>query len=413
MESWYRSMEVAQKRTFWACLTGWALDAMDVQLFAFVIPTLLGVWGMSKSQAGVIGTAALVTSAIGGVVAGVLADRIGRVKVLQITILWFAVFTGLSAFTNSFHQLLITRSLQGLGFGGEWAAGAVLIGEVVDKRIRGRAVGTVQAGWPIGYALAALAYYVTFTLLPAHIAWRVLFLVGVLPALSVIWLRRHVDESPAFEAVAERRAATNVGDTFRLIFSRGIAKSTLTASLLAAGALGGNYTILTWLVTYLRQTHSMSVGLTTWYLAINILGSFCGYVGAAYLSDLLGRRNTFVLSALGATAAVLIYTFGSVSGTPMLLLGFLVGAFQSGIVSGMGACFTELFPAQIRASAGGFSYNFGRGFGSLVPAAVGISSAQYGLGSSIGVWAAASYGLVFLAALAMPETRNKELELHV
>lgn len=413
MESWYRSMNVAQKRTFWACLTGWALDAMDVQLFAFVIPTLLTVWGMTKSQAGLIGTSALVTSAIGGVVAGVLADRIGRVKVLQITILWFALFTGLSAFTNSFHQLLITRSLQGLGFGGEWAAGAVLIGEVVDKRIRGRAVGTVQAGWPIGYALAALAYFVTFSLVPQHLAWRVLFLLGVLPALSVIWLRRNVDESPAFEAGAERRASTNVGETFRLIFSPGIAKRTLTASLLAGGALGGNYTILTWLVTYLRQTHSMSVGLTTWYLAINILGSFCGYVGAAYLSDLLGRRNTFVLSALGATAAVLIYTFGSVAGTPMLLLGFLVGAFQSGIVSGMGACFTELFPAQIRGSAGGFSYNFGRGFGSLVPAAVGITSAQYGLGSSIGVWAAASYALVFLAALAMPETRNKELELHV
>jgi MFS family permease len=188
---------------------------------------------------------------------------------------------------------------------------------------------------------------------------------------------------------------------------------TLTASLLAAGALGGNYTILTWLVTYLRQTHSMSISGTTGYLAINIFGSFCGYVGAAYLSDLLGRRKTFVLSALGATLAILTYTFLPVVGMTMLLLGFLVGMFQSGIVSGMGACFSELFPAQIRASAGGFSYNFGRAFGSLVPAAVGITSAEYGLGPSIGAWAAASYALVFVAALAMPETRNKELELHV
>ncbi|CAG4887975.1 MFS transporter [Paraburkholderia saeva] len=413
MATWYGSMNPPQKRTFWACLMGWALDAMDVQLFAFVIPTLITLWGMTKSEAGIIGTSALITSAIGGVLAGLLADRIGRVKVLQITIVWFAVFTGASAFTHSFHELLITRSLQGLGFGGEWAAGAVLIGEVVDKRIRGRAVGTVQAGWPIGYALAALAYFTIFSLLPAETAWRALFMVGILPALSVIWLRRNVKESEAYLAVKTAGARGSIGGNLKLIFSRGIAGKTLTASLLAGGALGGNYTILTWLVTYLRQTHSMSVGVTTWYLAINIFGSFCGYVGAAYLSDMLGRRKTFVLSALGATLAILTYTFLPVVGVTMLLLGFLVGMFQSGIVSGMGACFSELFPAQIRASAGGFSYNFGRAFGSLIPAAVGITSARYGLGPSIGAWAAASYALVFLAALAMPETRFKELELHV
>jgi MFS family permease len=413
MTSWYRSMNPPQKRTFWACLMGWALDAMDVQLFAFVIPTLITLWGMTKAQAGIVGTAALITSAIGGVLAGLLADRIGRVRVLQITILWFALFTGLSALTHSYHQLLLTRSLQGLGFGGEWAAGAVLIGEAVDKRIRGRAVGTVQAGWPIGYAMAALAYFIIFSLWPADVAWRLLFFVGLLPALAVIWLRRNVPESEAFKAVADVRKKTSFAGNFALIFSRNVLPRTLTASLLAAGALGGNYTILTWLVTYLRQTHSMSISGTTGYLAINIFGSFCGYVGAAYLSDLLGRRKTFVLSALGATLAILTYTFLPVVGMTMLLLGFLVGMFQSGIVSGMGACFSELFPAQIRASAGGFSYNFGRAFGSLVPAAVGITSAEYGLGPSIGAWAAASYALVFVAALAMPETRNKELELHV
>ena len=413
MTSWYRGMTSPQKLTFWGCLMGWALDAMDVQLFAFVIPTLIAVWGMTKSQAGIVGTAALITSAVGGIIAGLLADRIGRVRVLQITIVWFAVFTGLSALTHSFHQLLLTRSLQGLGFGGEWAAGAVLIGEVVDKRIRGRAVGTVQAGWPIGYALAALAYFIIFSLLPAELAWRLLFVVGLLPALSVIWMRRNVKESEAFNATASVRAKVSMLSNFGLVFSRNMIGRTMTASLLAAGALGGNYTILTWLVTYLRQTHSMSVGNTAGYLAINIFGSFCGYVGAAYLSDFLGRRKTFVFSALGATLAILTYTFLPVTGLTMLLLGFLVGMFQSGIVSGMGVCFSELFPAQIRASAGGFSYNFGRAFGSLVPAAVGITSVEYGLGPSIGAWAAAAYALVFLAALAMPETRNKELELHV
>jgi len=412
MQPWYSTMAPAQRRTFWACFLGWVLDAMDVQFFAFVIPTLLGAWHMSKAQAGVVGTSALVASALGGVVAGVLADRYGRVRVLKLSILWFSLFTALSAFTNSFPQLLFTRSLQGLGFGGEWAAGAILIGEVVDKRIRGRAVGFVQAGWPVGYALAALAYWLLFRLLPEHLAWRALFLIGVLPGLLVLWMRRNVDESAAFKAGADYRATSGMLDTFAHIFAPGVMARTLLASMMAAGALGGNYTILTWLVTYLRQTQSLTINLTTLYLAVNIFGSFCGYVGMAYLSDAIGRRATFALSAAGAMLTVLVYTRLSLPMSALLVLGFPLGLFQSGIVSGMGACFTELFPAHIRASAGGFSYNFGRGIGALVPAAVGMTSASVGLGKSIGVWAAASYVLVFVVAVFLPETRNKELEVH-
>jgi MFS family permease len=413
MQSWYGSMAPDQRRTFWACFLGWALDAMDVQLFAFVIPTLLTVWGMSKSEAGVIGTAALVASALGGVIAGVLADRIGRVKVLKLAILWFAVFTGLSAFTNSFHQLLLTRSLQGIGFGGEWAAGAVLIGEAVDKRIRGRAVGSVQSGWPVGYAAAALAYWIIFSLLPEHQAWRVLFLIGVLPGLLVVWMRRNIHESEAFNATATYREKTSALSNFALIFSPRMLPLTVMASLMAAGALGGNYTILTWLVTYLRETQGLTVSMTTMYLAVNIFGSFCGYIGMAYLSDSLGRRKTFALSAAGATLTVLAYTQFHLPMSVLLLLGFPLGLFQSGIVSGMGACFTELFPAQVRGTAGGFSYNFGRGIGALVPAGVGMTSIPLGLAVSIGVWAACAYLVVFAVALFLPETRNKELEIHV
>lgn len=413
MQPWYSTMAPAQRRTFWACFLGWVLDAMDVQFFAFVIPTLLGAWGMTKAQAGVIGTSALVSSAIGGVIAGVLADRIGRVRVLKLAILWFSLFTGLSAFTDGFGQLLFTRSLQGLGFGGEWAAGAILIGEVVDKRIRGRAVGAVQSGWPVGYALAALAYWALFNALPEHLAWRSLFLIGILPGLLVLWMRRNVGESEAFEAAAAHRARTGVLETFAQVFAPGVLPRTLLASLMAAGALGGNYTILTWLVTYLRQTQNLPVNLATLYLVVNLLGSFCGYIGMAYLSDGIGRRATFALSAAGAILTVLAYTLLHLPPLALLMLGFPLGLFQSGIVSGMGACFTELFPAQIRASAGGFSYNFGRGIGSLVPAAVGFTSAAAGLAKSIGMWAAASYVLVLIAAVFLPETRNKELETHV
>lgn len=413
MFSWFKDMPKRQRNTFWACFFGWALDAMDVQFFAFVIPTLLSLWGMTKAEAGFIGTSALISSSVGGVLAGLLADRIGRVQVLKLAILWFSLFTGLSAFTDSFHQLLLTRSLQGLGFGGEWAAGAILIGEVVDKNIRGRAVGSVQAGWPVGYGAAALAYWAIFSIAPEHAAWRALFVVGLLPGLLVLWMRRNVDESEAFHAAAEYREKGTFLSTFGLIFSAKVFPRTLMASLMAAGALGGNYTILTWLVTYLRQTQGLTVGNTSLYLAVNIFGSFCGYVGMAHVSDHLGRRKTFSLSAAGAVITVLAYTQLHLPMGVLLLLGFPLGFFQSGIVSGMGACFTELFPAQVRGTAGGFSYNLGRGVGALVPTGVGLTSATLGFASSIGIWAACSYALVFAVALFLPETRNSELEVHV
>ncbi len=413
MQSWYHTMSPVQRKTFWACFLGWALDAMDVQLFAFVIPTLMPLWGMSKGQAGLIGTSALMASAVGGMVAGLLADRIGRVQVLKLAILWFSLFTGLSAFTNSFHQLLITRTLQGVGFGGEWAAGAILIGEVVDKAIRGRAVGSVQAGWPVGYAAAAFAYWAIFNLLPEGDAWRFLFVLGLVPGLLVLWMRRNVKESDEFEAAAAFRAKSKPWATLPLIFSRKVFPRTAMASLMAAGALGGNYTILNWLVTYLRQTHALSVDMTTLYLSVNIFGSFCGYVGMAHLSDYLGRRKTFALSAICAAITVAAYCLLDLPLIALLFLGFPLGLFQSGIVSGMGACFTELFPAEIRGTAGGFSYNLGRGIGAWVPTGVGYTSVSLGLATSIGIWATCSYVLVLAVALVLPETKNSELQVHV
>ncbi|NHO31724.1 MFS transporter [Acetobacter fallax] len=410
MSSWYQTMPPDQRRTFWACFLGWALDAMDVQLFAFVIPTLLPLWGMTKGQAGIISTSAIMTSALGGILAGTLADRIGRVKVLKLAILWFTLFTGLSAFTNSFHQLLFTRSLQGIGFGGEWTAGAILIGEVVDKRIRGRAVGSVQAGWPVGYAAAALAWWIVFSLAPEHIAWRALFLVGLLPGLLVLWIRRGIKDSDAFEVAVEKRRQANDRSVLSQLMASGVRSRMILSCLMVAGALGGNYTILTWLVTYLRQTQEMTVNMTSLYLSVNIAGSFVGYVLMAHVSDYIGRRKTFSLSAAGAFVTVLAYTQLDLPTGVLLVLGFPLGFFQSGIVSGMGACFTELFPTRIRGTAAGISYNVGRGAGAMVPTIVGFTSASMGLALAIGAWAACSYVLVFIVAIFLPETLGTELE---
>src|SRR3954451_23387001 len=158
MLAWFSDLTPKERRTMGACFGGWSLDALDVQIYSFVIPTLLALWGISKAEAGILGTVTLLLSAFGGWIAGMLSDRYGRVRVLQITIVWFALFTFLSGFTNSFTQLFVLRGLQGLGFGGEWAVGSVLMGEAIRAQHRGKAVGTVQGGWAIGWAIAAVCY---------------------------------------------------------------------------------------------------------------------------------------------------------------------------------------------------------------------------------------------------------------
>jgi MFS family permease len=409
MANWFTGMPVREKRTFWACFTGWALDAMDVQLYALVMPTLIAAWGMSQAQAGTLGTAALLFSSVGGWLAGILADRFGRAAVLRLTIVWFAVFTFLSGFTQSFEQLLFTRSMQGLGFGGEWAAGAVLMSEVIDKRIRGRAVGSVQSGWSVGYGTAVLLFTIVFSVAPPEVAWRYLFFLGLLPAFFALWIRRYVEEPDVFR---EMQAATPHGSRLQFleIFGRHLRRTTVLASLLAAGGLGGNYVTLTWLATYLRTVRNLSVLGTGSYLGFNILGSFCGYLISAHLSDWLGRRKTFVIMACAAAVTVAAYTLLPLGDTAVLLLGFPLGFFQSGIIAGMGATFAELFPTRVRGTGQGFSYNTGRAVGSFVPALVGVLAGGLGLGSAMGVCAACAYVLVLIATAMLPETRGRELD---
>ena len=405
-------MNVREKRTFWACFTGWALDAMDVQLYAVVMPTLIAVWGMSQAQAGTLGTAALLMSSVGGWLAGILADRFGRAAVLRLTIVWFAFFTFLSGFTTSFEQLLFTRSMQGLGFGGEWAAGAVLMSEVIDKRYRGRAVGSVQSGWSVGYGTAVLLFTLVFSVAPPEMAWRYLFFLGLLPAFFALWIRRYVEEPDVFREM-KKAQPTRGALHFLEIFGPGLRRTTILASMLAAGGLGGNYVTLTWLATYLRTVRNLSVLGTGSYLGFNILGSFCGYVISAHLSDWLGRRKTFVVMSCAAAVTVACYSILPLGDTAVLLLGFPLGFFQSGIIAGMGATFAELFPTRVRASGQGFSYNTGRAAGSLVPALVGILAAQLGLGVAMGACAASAYVLVLIATALLPETRGRELDASV
>ena len=412
MFDWYRDLSTSGRRTFWACFAGFALDALDVQLYSFVMPALIVLWKLTNTQAGLLATSTLVLSAFGGWLAGMLADKFGRVRTLQITVVWFAFFTFLSGFTQSYEQLFVTRGLQGLGFGGEWAAGSVLMGEVIAARHRGKAVGFVQASWSVGWGAALLIATAIFAWLPQEQAWRALFFVGIVPALATFLIRRYVPEPAAFEEVRGEADRPSL----LAIFGPHLWHVTLRASLLALGAQGGYYAITTWLPRFLQSERHITVIGSLPYLGVVIIGSFIGYTTSAYLNDLIGRRLNFILYAIGSGVMVFCYTYFPISDEIMLALGFPLGFFASGIFSGMGPILTELYPTEVRGAGQGFCYNVGRGLAAFFPTVVGAATAMMTLGEAIAVFAGCAYALVVLSALTLPETRGRPLatygELH-
>src|SRR5215831_13430998 len=283
--AWISELAPRERRAFGACVGGWALDAMDVQMYSFVIPALIATWGITRAQAGVLGTAALLVSAVGGWLAGWIADRFGRVRTLQVAILWFAIFTFLSGLAQNYEQLFVARALLGLGFGGEWAAGAVLLGESIRAEHRGKALGIMQAGWAVGWAMATLLYAVSFTFLPTATAWRALFLVGIAPAVLVFFVRRYVEEPEIYLESRAKLAAHGDRPSFFEIFKPPLLRITLLGGLLGTGAQGGYYAVTTWLPTYLRTERGLSILDSTGYLAVLIGGAFFGYMSDGYLAD--------------------------------------------------------------------------------------------------------------------------------
>jgi MFS family permease len=410
MATYLSDLNVNEKRTLLACFGGWALDSFDVNLYALVIPTLLVTLNFKMAEAGILATVALLLSAVGGWVTGTLADKYGRVRVLQVTILWFAFFTFLAGFCNNFGQFFVVRALQGLGFGGEWAAGAVLIGEVINARYRGRAVGLVQSGWAVGWGAATLMFALVFSLLPQDIAWRVLFWTGLLPALLVIYIRRFVHEPEVFE---KSRVTDDEGVMTKIftIFSRENIRLTVLTSLLCTGAQGGYYAVNTWLPTFLRTERKLTVLGSSGYLAFVIVGAFCGFLAGAWLADAIGRKKTFLVMALCAGLMIMIYMLAPIDNQMMLVLGFPLGFFANGMFAPMGAYLTELFPTKSRATNQGFSYNAGRAIGAFFPGIIGYLSQSMGLGTAIGVFTVIAYLLLLVALTMLPETHGRDLSI--
>ncbi|GAA4835906.1 MFS transporter [Saccharopolyspora rosea] len=398
-------MDRTERRTFWACFGGWATDAADVQVYSLLIPILLSTRFLhNNAQAGAIGTATLLASAVGGWLAGMLADRYGRVRMLQLTVLWFSVFTLLCGLAQDPVQLGVLRALMGLGFGGEWAIGAVLMAETVRPSIRGRAVGTVQSGWAVGWAVAVGLFVLVAALLPPEWTWRVLFGLGVLPALLVFYLRRSVPE-PALA----RGEHARLRETLR-IFAPALIRHTLLCCVLGIGAQGGYYALTTWLPQFLSSRRGLNVYGLGATLALIIGGAFVGYLLGAWLTDGIGRRSTILVTSVGAFLIVIPFVLLNTGTAVFTLLCFPLGVFSSAYFSAIGPLLSEQFPTEVRATGQAFAYNFGRGIGALFPLAVGILADRVGIALAIALFAGAAYAVLAISAMFVQERRDVPLD---
>jgi MFS family permease len=391
-------------------MLGYMLDAFDVLLYVFAItqfrkPPPEG-FGWDTATAGLVSSATLIASSIGGAVAGVLADRIGRRKTLIYTILMYSLASAGSATSTGLVTLLFWRSLVGLGLGGEWSAGAVLVSETWPAQHRAKAIGLMQSGWALGYMLAAV---VSGLMLP-H--WRLCFLVGLAPAAFTLWIQRKVEE-PRIWLTRKREPVS-----LMILLRPPLRRITLWATALATSVLFAYWGVFTWLPTFLASPANeggggLDIMHTSAFIFIMQTGTFLGYVSFGWLADRFGRRPVFFAYVMAAAILTPIYGTiplwaGESAKTWLLAVGPFVGFCGTGFFAAFGSMLAELYPTSVRGAGQGMVYNIGRGASALAPYVVGAIAHSKGIGGAL----ALNSGFFLIGAIlifTLPETKNTEL----
>jgi MFS family permease len=405
---WLQDVDTAAQRSLVAGGLGWMLDAFDVSLYSLVLAVLMRDFGMSSTLGGLLNSLTLVSSALGGLLFGLLADRIGRTRALMGSILIYSLASGACGLSATIWQLAVFRFLLGLGMGGEWSSGAALIAETWPAQHRGKALGLMQSTWAIGEIFAAM---VVGILLP-RIGWRGVFFVGVAPAIIIVWILREVPD-PDIWKTRIPAASRRVSDSLRLLWRKDLRRNGVIATTMNACSMFGYWGLFTWIPAYLTLPVSsggrgLSLTATTTWLVVIGIGKWLGYALFGFSADAFGRKKSY--SAYLLIAAILVPVYG-LSRSPLwlFLIGPFVAFFGTGYFSGFGTITSELFPTEVRATAMGISYNIGRGVSAAAPILIGLLARHLGLGPSFFVLAAA-FLLSALLAMALPETKGKQLE---
>ena len=375
-----------------ASTLGYAMDGFDLLILGFILGPLAAGLHLSRPQAGSLVTWTLVGAVIGGLTAGTLSDRYGRVRVLSWTILVFAGFTALCALAQGYWDLLVYRTIAGIGLGGEFGVGMALAAEAWPASKRARATSYVGLGWQAGVLVAA---FLTPLLLP-YIGWRGMFVVGVIPALLAFGIRRFVGE-PALFLDAQKKQPIN---PYSVLFAdREATAASIGIAIMTSVQNFGYYATMIWLPSYLSTQLGFSLTQSSLWISATVLGGAVGMLIFGFMADRVGRKPLFVAFQIGA--AIMALVFPNVTQPNLLLLvAGISGIFLSGMIGGYGALIAESYPTQGRSTAQNVLFNFGRGVGGFGPLVIGLLATQYSLATALSflvvIWIVDVFATVFL-----------------
>ncbi|HEV2574867.1 MFS transporter [Methylocella sp. CPCC 101449] len=404
-ESFSAPSEVDSKarKALWGAAIGYAMDGFDLLILGFMLRAISADLQLSQAQAASLVTATLVGAVVGGLVFGMLSDRIGRVRVLTWTIVLFAVFTGLCALAQGYWDLLIYRTIAGLGLGGEFGIGMALVAEAWPASKRARASSYVGLGWQLGVLAAAL---VSPLLLPV-IGWRGMFAVGIFPALVAYFIRYSLHEPEIF--VAKVKEQSKQSALKLLVKDWETTKLSIGMVILCSVQNFGYYGVMIWLPNYLASRFGFALTQSAMWTAVTIAGMALGIFAFGHIADRIGRRPAFFAYMLGAAIMVVVYS-RLTDPTQLLIVGAIMGFFVNGMLGGYGALISELFPTAARATAQNVLFNIGRGVGGFGPVVIGAIAGLYNFETAIALLAVLYVIDILAMWFLIPERRGAELE---
>ncbi|WCM19600.1 MFS transporter [Paraburkholderia bryophila] len=393
-------------RALIASVLGYAMDGFDLLILGFMLPVIAADLHLSSAQAGSLVTWTLIGAVAGGLIFGVLSDYFGRVRMLTWTILIFAVFTGLCALAQGYTDLLVYRTIAGIGLGGEFGIGMTLVAEAWPASQRARVSSYVGLGWQLGVLAAAL---LTPLLLPL-IGWRGMFALGLLPAVVSFFVRRRVEEPALFTERAARRTSGARELPLKLLAADGrTTRASIGVVILCSVQNFGYYGLMIWLPSYLSKTFGYSLTRSGVWTAVTVLGMAAGIWLFGVAADRFGRKPTFLFYQAGAVVMVFVYAHLT---TPSALLigGAAMGVFVNGMIGGYGALISELYPTEARATAQNVLFNIGRAVGGFGPVVVGALAARYSFGAALALLASIYLLDIFATLFLIAERRGVELD---
>ena len=332
---------------------GYAMDGFDLLILGFMLSAISVDLNLTPAQSGSLVTWTLIGAVVGGILFGALSDRYGRVRVLTWTIVLFAVFTGLCAIAQGYWDLLIYRTIAGIGLGGEFGIGMALAIEAWPAKHRAKAASYVALGWQVGVLAAAL---LTPVLLP-HIGWRGMFVVGIFPAFVAWYLRTRLHEPEIFSQKQTALSTQKISklESFKLLVKdSATTKVSLGIVVLTSVQNFGYYGIMIWMPNFLSKQLGFSLTKSGLWTAVTVCGMMAGIWIFGRLADKIGRKPSFLLFQLGAVISIITYS-QLTDPTAMLVAGAFLGMFVNGMMGGYGVLMAEAYPTGAIVSAYSFS----------------------------------------------------------